>query len=227
VRSQQPSQVRLALDVVRARREGPAGLARRRDARFAALVDHARRRSAFYRERYAALPLGSRLPAAERTRVAASFGAALHEAYAASELGDSGLPHRPDPCLCGSPLPAVRVQGRRDDVLVLRTSRGDPVKVAPLALVAVVDQGRGVRRSQIVQTGPRSRLVRLDTRQGVDPSQVRAHVAEAITRNLTDRGLSGVELTFAPDAPRPEPSGKFRQVVRLAADQEDRGGQGP
>lgn len=32
------------------------------------------------------------------------------------DLGDSVLA-RPDPCPCGSPFPAIRVQGRRDDVL--------------------------------------------------------------------------------------------------------------
>jgi phenylacetate-coenzyme A ligase PaaK-like adenylate-forming protein len=226
---------------------------------------------------------GESMPEPARARVAASFGAALHEAYAASEfllmatdcrhgwlhvnsdwavlepveadgsptpagrvshsvlltnlvngvqpliryeLGDSVMA-RPDPCPCGSPLPAVRVQGRRDDVLVLHTSRGDLVKVAPLAIVAVVDQGPGVRRSQIVQTGPRSLLVRLETRPGADPRQVRAGVAQALTRNLAHQGLAGIELTFAPDAPRAERSGKFRQVVRLADDPEDRGGHRP
>jgi phenylacetate-coenzyme A ligase PaaK-like adenylate-forming protein len=34
------------------------------------------------------------------------------------DLGDSVLV-RPDPCPCGNPLPAIRVAGRRDDVLRL------------------------------------------------------------------------------------------------------------
>lgn len=42
----------IALDQLRARRQGPAGLARRRDARLAAIVAHARTSSPFYRHLY-------------------------------------------------------------------------------------------------------------------------------------------------------------------------------
>ena len=47
-----PSEARIALDMWRAQREGAAGLQRRREARLAALVDHARSRSNFYRDRF-------------------------------------------------------------------------------------------------------------------------------------------------------------------------------
>ena len=47
-----PTETRIALDMWRAQREGAAGLQRRREARLAALVDHARSRSNFYRDRF-------------------------------------------------------------------------------------------------------------------------------------------------------------------------------
>ncbi|GAA3084222.1 hypothetical protein GCM10010464_55290 [Pseudonocardia yunnanensis] len=48
--------LRLPLDARRARRGGPAAVAARQRARLAALVDHARTRSPFYRQLYAGLP---------------------------------------------------------------------------------------------------------------------------------------------------------------------------
>ena len=41
------------------------------------------------------------------------------------DLGDS-VTLRPDPCPCGSPLPAIRVQGRTNDVLTFDGSAGHP-----------------------------------------------------------------------------------------------------
>ena len=39
------------------------------------------------------------------------------------DLGDSVVV-KPEPCACGSPLPAIHVEGRKDDVLALRASDG-------------------------------------------------------------------------------------------------------
>ena len=52
----EPSYLRVARDLWRAQREGPAGIARRRERRLATLVAHARARSPFYRELYAGVP---------------------------------------------------------------------------------------------------------------------------------------------------------------------------
>lgn len=58
MRSRTPSPLSLAWDQLRASREGPAGLARRRQARLEALVRHARRHSPFYEELYREVPAG-------------------------------------------------------------------------------------------------------------------------------------------------------------------------
>ena len=63
------------------------------------------------------------------------------------DLGDSVLA-KTDPCECGSPLPAIRVAGRRDDVLRL-VPRRDRAERAPLAIGSVVDETPGLHRSQL------------------------------------------------------------------------------
>jgi hypothetical protein len=63
------------------------------------------------------------------------------------DLGDSVL-QRPEPCPCGNPLPAIRVQGRTADLLTFPTPSGPSVTLTPLALTTRLDQLRGSRCSR-------------------------------------------------------------------------------
>ena len=55
------------------------------------------------------------------------------------------------PCRCGSALPVVDVQGRRDDVLVVPGKDGEPVTLLPLALTTVLEDKAGVFDFQLQQ----------------------------------------------------------------------------
>ncbi|OLT09551.1 CoF synthetase [Kocuria sp. CNJ-770] len=115
-------------------------------------------------------------------------------------------------CPCGSPLPAVRVEGRAGDVLRFASADGRTVPVLPLALGTVVEQTPGVRRFQAVRTAPDTLVLRLEPEPGAEPARVRAAVEARMRAFLTDRGLGAVGVRHAPGPPRPDPSGKFRQV---------------
>lgn len=129
------------------------------------------------------------------------------------DLGDA-VTARPDPCPCGSPFPAIRVEGRRDDVLRLESTDGRPVSIPPLALASVVDTTPGVRRSQLVQIGPGSLLVRLSVESWAHPQQVWEAAFANLGRYLSTQGVTDVQLERAAQAPEPSPtSGKFRQVI--------------
>jgi phenylacetate-coenzyme A ligase PaaK-like adenylate-forming protein len=52
------------------------------------------------------------------------------------------------PCACGSPFPALRVEGRSGDVLTFAAEDGRTVTVLPLALGTVIEETAGVRRFQ-------------------------------------------------------------------------------
>ncbi len=69
------------------------------------------------------------------------------------DLGDS-IVVKPEPCPCGNPLPAIQVEGRRDDILALTARDGTTVRLLPLALSTVVEEAADVHRFQIVQDGP-------------------------------------------------------------------------
>jgi phenylacetate-coenzyme A ligase PaaK-like adenylate-forming protein len=131
------------------------------------------------------------------------------------DLGDS-IVLDPEPCACGSPFPAMRVEGRNDEVLSLRNERGERVRLLPLALTTVVEDFAGAHRFQIVQSAPDRLAVRLDELESAADTGLWGKVARALRAYLRAQGLPGVAIKR--DAAPPEHSarsGKLRRVIAL------------
>ncbi|MEU5849774.1 phenylacetate--CoA ligase family protein, partial [Saccharopolyspora shandongensis] len=132
------------------------------------------------------------------------------------DLGDSVL-LRPDPCPCGNPLPAIRVEGRAADTLTFPTDRGEHVSISPMLFGTLLDRTPGIDRFQILQTTPTTLRVRLQTRQGTDTDRVWQAVCGEITRLLTEHKADHVTLERADEPPQQSPGGKFRRIIPLSA----------
>ncbi|WP_406318584.1 hypothetical protein OHA77_14270 [Streptosporangium sp. NBC_01639] len=130
------------------------------------------------------------------------------------DLGDSVL-LRPDPCPCGSPLPAIRVQGRVADLLTFPTDRGEPVGISPMAFGAVLDVP-GIEQFQLVQTAPTILRVRLRPADGADTDRVWQTVRDKVIHLLTEHKVSDVTLERAEEPPQQSPGGKYRRIIPLA-----------
>lgn len=128
------------------------------------------------------------------------------------DLGDSIL-QRPDPCPCGNPLPAIRVQGRAADVLTFSTESGERVALAPLVFGTLVDRTPGVELFQIVQNTPQSLRVRMRLATGAGPDRVWRAVHNEITRLLAENKLDHVTVERAEEPPEQSPGGKYRQII--------------
>ncbi len=137
-------------------------------------------------------------------------------------------------CACGSPFPTLRVEGRSGEVLSFAAAAGETgrdgtgpdgagpdrksaldrkvVTVLPLALGTVIEETADVRRFQAIRTGPRSLTVRLELWPDADPAAVQAAVRERLGAFFAAQGAAGVDVRFAEEPPRPDRSGKFRQV---------------
>lgn len=131
------------------------------------------------------------------------------------DLGDSVL-QRPDPCPCGNPLPAIRVQGRAADVLTFPTGRGNQVSIAPLVFVTVLDPIPGIELFQIVQTAAAALRVRLRPAAGADLERVWQAVRTELTGLLAEHELDHVTLERAEESPERSPGGKYRPVIPLS-----------
>jgi phenylacetate-coenzyme A ligase PaaK-like adenylate-forming protein len=129
------------------------------------------------------------------------------------DLGDS-IFAKPEPCACGNALPAIRVEGRRDDVLSMRTAAGTPVRLLPLALTTIVEEAAHVHRFQLVQTAPDRLMLRLEPCAD-DVRRAVWHAAlTALRTYLTHQSLPNVHVGLDEDAPRSDRrSGKLREVI--------------
>lgn len=104
------------------------------------------------------------------------------------DLGDRVTVHA-RPCACGSPLPAIEVQGRTDDAIVLRDARRRPVCLLPLALTTVLEEDAGVFDFQVVQQGDRALKLLV---AAPAPAEQAGH---ALRRFLDTQGLDRVHVT--------------------------------
>jgi len=129
------------------------------------------------------------------------------------DLGDS-VTAKPEPCACGNPLPAIQVEGRRDDIVSLAAPDGRIVRILPLALSTVVEEAAGLHRFQIAQTAADRLALRLDPHEVHDRSAAWAAASRGLKEYLERQGLPNVVVTLERDLPaRRDPrSGKLRQV---------------
>jgi putative adenylate-forming enzyme len=129
------------------------------------------------------------------------------------DLGDSVIA-TVDPCACGCPLPAIQVEGRRDDVVSLRAADGSVVRLLPLALTTVVEEAAPGHRFQIVQTATERLMLRLETSRENNRHAAWRAAEGALRRYLSGQSLSNVQVGL--DEQRPQidrRSGKLREVI--------------
>jgi phenylacetate-coenzyme A ligase PaaK-like adenylate-forming protein len=126
------------------------------------------------------------------------------------DLGDSVV-EREDPCPCGSPFPAIRVQGRAADLVRFENAGGQAVTLPPLAFYTLLDPIAGIDLYQVVQTSPSALRIRL--RLSGDLHEIRPRVEKDLRDLLSRHGLRHVRLEFGDEPPEQTPGGKVRPVI--------------
>jgi phenylacetate-CoA ligase len=126
------------------------------------------------------------------------------------DLGDR-VRLRCERCACGSPMPVIEVEGRADDMLVLRDDAGHTARLLPLALSTVLEDDAGVFDFQIVQRGDRA--LQLTVGGGASATTVQ-HARAALGAYLRCQGLSKVRIEACRRAAGVRGrSGKVQRVV--------------
>ncbi|HEX4599464.1 MAG TPA: phenylacetate--CoA ligase family protein [Burkholderiaceae bacterium] len=130
------------------------------------------------------------------------------------DLGDS-VTVLTEPCACGSPLPAIRVEGRRDDTICLERSDGRLERVAPLALCTAIEERAGVYRFQILEEAANRLAVRIDPTEA-NCDEVAARTEQCIRSYCAELGAQNVIVHRDPEPPQIDPvNGKLRRVRAL------------
>ena len=126
-------------------------------------------------------------------------------------LGDS-VRFLVEPCACGSAFPVIEVQGRADHTLVLHDARQREVRLLPLALSTVIEEGAQVTQFQLLCDAQERLELRFEP--GVDdPEAAFRRARSALASYLATQGLPHVRITFnAAPALRHPRSGKLERV---------------
>lgn len=134
--------------------------------------------------------------------------------YIRYEVTDRVRLHR-EPCGCGNPAPWLELEGRTDDVVSF-TQGGKSIRIAPLAIYAVMKEVPGLRRFQLL-VYPENRVVlRLEEQEGTAKADAFAAARAALTVYLSQQGISRAEITLSDELPRQHPqSGKFKHVMNM------------
>jgi len=129
------------------------------------------------------------------------------------DLGDRVrvLPGR---CACGSPLPAIEVLGRHDDLLHLAGRGARRVPLLPLALSTVLEDEAGVFDFQLLQRGPRTLALRLGAGAAADAGAVAR--CRAVLRTFA-RAQGVPALQVIDETEQPPLRGRSGKVQRVVA----------
>jgi len=120
-----------------------------------------------------------------------------------------------EPCPCGSPFPSVSIEGRSGDLVSFAAAGDGAVTVLPLALGTVIEETPGVRRVQAIRTGPGNLTVRLEAWPAAALAEVRSALTGRLDEYFVALGAGPVAIEYSDELPRPDRSGKFRQVWSL------------
>lgn len=119
---------------------------------------------------------------------------------------------KPDPCACGNPLPAIKLEGRRDEVLSFLSPSKQKVTIVPKALVGQIEQVDAVELYQIIQTAGDAITIRMKAFAGQDDAAAWRALHDKVDKYLGSQGLR-VKVTRAPEAPHKDPrTGKFLHI---------------
>jgi phenylacetate-coenzyme A ligase PaaK-like adenylate-forming protein len=127
------------------------------------------------------------------------------------DLGDS-VTVVPTACPCGSPLPSIRPEGRRDEILRLASPGGEAIPLLPLVLATVVEGTPGIVNYQVIRIDPGRLRVRFDEAPGHDRLRLGNDLVRRLREHLSTRDLGSVAVELSEERPRREAGGgKIRQ----------------
>lgn len=132
------------------------------------------------------------------------------------DLGDQITLHG-HRCGCGSSMPVIDVDGRRDDALLMRGKNGHRVTLLPLALTTVLEDEAGLFDFQLRQRSDRSLVLRVPS-SGAHGAAAAHRGCAALKKFAHSQCVDGIEITTEIGKPIPKGrTGKARRVVAADA----------
>ena len=129
---------------------------------------------------------------------------------------DDSIRFVPEKCLCNRPLPMIQVQGRTDDIFVLRNERGVEVEVPPVPLTFVLHKINGLSQFQIIQDTHRLIRVNFVVRSINESEAVAAKIKDRLQESIAKYGKFAsvsIKTAIVDSIERTGSGQKLRQIV--------------
>ncbi|MDD7025443.1 MAG: hypothetical protein PUI37_11430 [Oscillospiraceae bacterium] len=129
------------------------------------------------------------------------------------EVTDRVILHR-EACPCGNPSPWLELEGRTDDVTSFEEG-GRQIKIAPLAIYAVLKEIHELRRFQVLVYSENRVELRIETRKEADRWAAFAETKKRLLEFLAGQGVHQAKILLSEELPCQNPnSGKFKHIIR-------------
>lgn len=134
--------------------------------------------------------------------------------YIRYEVSDRVIMHH-EACGCGNPSPWIELEGRTDDITAF-VRDGKIIKIAPLAIYAVLKEVHSLRRFQVL-VYPENRVeLRIEQTSDTDRKVAFEQAADSLKKYLATQGITSVDILLSDTVPQQHPvSGKFKHVVNM------------
>ena len=134
--------------------------------------------------------------------------------YIRYEVTDRIIMHH-EPCGCGKRSPWIELEGRTDDVTVFQEGNRE-IKIAPLAIYAVLKEVADLRRFQVLVYPGNTVELRLEEKEGSSRERIFETAKTAMEAYLKDQGITEVLIRLSESMPRQNPnSGKFKHIINM------------
>ncbi|WMM26128.1 AMP-binding protein [Tissierella sp. MB52-C2] len=128
------------------------------------------------------------------------------------EVTDRVVIHH-EPCVCGNGSPWLTIEGRVDDIVTFLED-GKEIKIAPLAIYAILKEIHEIQRFQIVAYKDNKIELRINPIYGHSKEEVFEYACSALRKFLASHGIHHVEISLSTEEPKQHPkSGKFKHVI--------------
>jgi phenylacetate-coenzyme A ligase PaaK-like adenylate-forming protein len=128
------------------------------------------------------------------------------------EITDRVILHR-EPCKCGNSSPWLELEGRMDDVASF-TQNGREIRVAPLAIYAILKEVHELRRFQLIVKPENHAELRFESIEGVSREAAFQKAEKALRAFLLTQDVTSFSLALSSDMPRQMlGSGKYKHII--------------
>lgn len=130
------------------------------------------------------------------------------------EVTDRVIMHH-EKCPCGNPSPWIELEGRTDDVTTF-SEEGREIKVAPLAVYAVLKEVHDLRRFQMLVYPENKVMLRIEPKDDIDKVEAFETAKKRLADFLQNQGIFHVNIELAKESPCQNPnSGKFKHIINM------------